>query len=152
MRCTKHATKGGGSVGKVRPIVLLLVCRRAFDIFRFACQGWTVQVLRLGATCRSDGILQDPGRQPDHVFGDFVHCAGRVDRMLALRLLSLCLNLCMSGLSSFAEEIAGRNVVVWSDNTGAEAATRKGGQQPLGTLHAPRILWLTCTARRNEKF
>ena len=51
----------------------------------------------------------------------------------------------------FAEEIAGRNVIVWSDNTGAESATRKGGKQPLGTLHAPRTLKLSCAARRNKK-
>ena len=43
--------------------------------------------------------------------------------MIALRLVA--------GLSTFAGEIAGRNLVVWSDNTGAEAATRKGPCAPL---------------------
>jgi len=43
--------------------------------------------------------------------------------VIALRLVA--------GLSTFAGEIAGRNLVVWSDNTGAEAATRKGPCAPL---------------------
>ena len=30
------------------------------------------------------------------------------------------------GLSTFADELQGRKVVVWSDNTGAESAARKG--------------------------
>ena len=38
--------------------------------------------------------------------------------------ISLCFQL--SGVSTFAEHIRGRNVVVWSDNKGAEAAARKG--------------------------
>ena len=40
--------------------------------------------------------------------------------------MSLVSSRLVAGLSSFAGEIAGRNLVVWSDNTGAEAATRKG--------------------------
>ena len=32
----------------------------------------------------------------------------------------------MSGVSTFNDELKGRNVVIWSDNSGAEHATRKG--------------------------
>jgi len=31
-----------------------------------------------------------------------------------------------AGISTFADHLQGRNVVIWSDNTGAEAATKTG--------------------------
>ena len=47
---------------------------------------------------------------------------GRSDnQIMTLEILAIAL-----GLSTFANEICGRNVVVFSDNTGAEAASRKG--------------------------
>ena len=33
-----------------------------------------------------------------------------------------------AGWSTFAEELQSRDVVIWSDNSGAEAATRRGKQ------------------------
>jgi len=47
---------------------------------------------------------------------------GRSDnQIMTLEILAIAL-----GLSTFASETCGRNVVVFSDNTGAEAASRKG--------------------------
>ena len=40
---------------------------------------------------------------------------------MTLEILAIAL-----GLSTFASEVRGRNVVVFSDNTGAEAASRRG--------------------------
>ncbi len=34
--------------------------------------------------------------------------------------------MCVAGVSSFAGLLEGRNVVIWSDNTGAESAVGKG--------------------------
>jgi hypothetical protein len=42
-------------------------------------------------------------------------------QICGLEMLAIAL-----GLSSFAEELRGRNVVIFSDNKGAEAAARKG--------------------------
>ena len=42
-------------------------------------------------------------------------------QIMGLEILSICL-----GISTFAKEISGRNVVIWSDNKGAEHATSKG--------------------------
>ena len=48
--------------------------------------------------------------------------ARRADnQIMGLELLSIAL-----GLSSFADAISGRDVIIWSDNTGAEHATAKG--------------------------
>ena len=33
---------------------------------------------------------------------------------------------CVTGISSFAKELEGRDLVIWSDNSGAESATRRG--------------------------
>ncbi len=41
------------------------------------------------------------------------------------RLRKLCA-FHVTGISVFAEQLANRNVIIYSDNTGAEAATRKG--------------------------
>ena len=43
------------------------------------------------------------------------------NQITSLEILSIAL-----GISTFAKEIAGRNLIIWSDNTGAESATRKG--------------------------
>ena len=43
---------------------------------------------------------------------------------LEILLHSVC---ALTGMCSFARQIAGRNLVIWSDNAGAERATRKGG-------------------------
>ena len=40
---------------------------------------------------------------------------------MTLELWSICL-----GLNTYIEELRGTNLVIWSDNSGAEVATRKG--------------------------
>ena len=36
---------------------------------------------------------------------------------------------CCAAISTFADDFRGRNVMMWSDNTGAEHITNKGAQQ-----------------------
>ena len=43
------------------------------------------------------------------------------NQITSLEILSIAL-----GISTFAKEIEGRNLIIWSNNTGAESATRKG--------------------------
>ena len=54
------------------------------------------------------------------------------------------------GLSTFAEELRGRKVVVFSDNTGAEAATRNGRAKcwdHCGLIHE---IWSHCWANNTH--
>ena len=57
------------------------------------------------------------------------------NQITSLEILSIAL-----GISTFAKEIEGRNLIIWSDNTGAESATRKGvafaGVVPCSGSHA----------------
>ena len=46
------------------------------------------------------------------------------------------------GMSSFASLIAGRSLVLWSDDTGAEAATRKGSTKSFDHLSLVHAIWL----------
>ena len=46
--------------------------------------------------------------------------------MCLLVWVTVLLHVLMIGVSTFDEELRGRNVVIWSDNSGAEHATRKG--------------------------
>ena len=48
----------------------------------------------------------------------------------------------MQGISSFAHLIEGRNVVIWSDNTAAEASTRKGTARSFDHLSLVHAIWL----------
>ena len=45
------------------------------------------------------------------------------------------------GLSTFADELQGRKVVVWSDNTGAESAARKGSARAWDHCRQIRESW-----------
>ena len=45
------------------------------------------------------------------------------------------------GLSTFAPELQGRKVVVWSDNTGAEAASRKGSAKAWDQCRLIHEIW-----------
>ena len=49
------------------------------------------------------------------------------------------------GISTFAEALAGREVVIFSDNTGAESVTRKGSLIRLRCIGACRALLPTCS-------
>ena len=48
---------------------------------------------------------------------------------MALELLSIAL-----GLSSFEPWVRGRRVMIWSDNTGAESATKRGSARCVAHL------------------
>ena len=45
------------------------------------------------------------------------------------------------GISSFAELIRGRNVVIWSDNTGAEAVAQRGTAKKFDHCCLAHALW-----------
>ena len=52
------------------------------------------------------------------------------------------------GISTFADEISGQNVVIYSDNTGAEAATRKGVTKNFDQNALVHTMW-KCFAQLN---
>ena len=45
------------------------------------------------------------------------------------------------GLSTFAVELEGRKVIVWSDNTGAESATRNGSARAWDQCRLIHEIW-----------
>ena len=51
----------------------------------------------------------------------------------------------MTGLTVFGEMIAGRNVIIYSDNTGAEAATRKGTTKNFDQHSLVHCIWKKLT-------
>ena len=51
----------------------------------------------------------------------------------------------MIGLTVFGEMIAGRNVIIYSDNTGAEAATRKGTTKNFDQHSLVHCIWKKLT-------
>ena len=54
------------------------------------------------------------------------------------------------GISSFAHEIRGRNLVVWSDNTAAEATTRKGAAKSFDHTCLVHGIWLRAAELRTQ--
>ena len=75
---------------------------------------------RLAAVLVGDGIVEFCDMEPEaSVLSNFKQRGD--NQIMSLELLSIALGVC-----SFAQRLAGRNVVIWSDNTGAEKATEKG--------------------------
>ena len=70
-----------------------------------------------------------PQRQPNHGLRNPLH-SSRCG--LGLSQDALATNVA-PGISTFTADIAGRDVVIWSDNTGAEHTFKKGARH----LHAP---------------
>ena len=54
---------------------------------------------------------------------------------------TVCACVCVPGISSFADLIRGRNVVIWSDNTGAEAVTKRGTAKTFDHCCLAHALW-----------
>ena len=54
------------------------------------------------------------------------------------------------GLSTFQELLKGRKVVVWSDNKGAEGATRKGSAKAWDHCRLVHELWLHALQNRTH--
>ena len=73
---------------------------------------------------------------PDVILNAFMRRGD--NQITSLEILSIAL-----GISTFAKEIEGRNLIIWSDNTGAESATRKGVAFA-GVVH---MQWFTCIRR-----
>ena len=75
---------------------------------------------RLAAVLYIDGdILFCDAPPSDELMGSFFRSGDK--HIMSLELASIAL-----GISTFADEIRGRSLIVWSDNKGAEGATKKG--------------------------
>ena len=59
------------------------------------------------------------------------------NQIMGLELLAIAL-----GLSTFGELLLGRNVRVWSDNTGSEHATRRGASKQFDHNCIAHCIWL----------
>ena len=75
---------------------------------------------RIAAVLIGGGSIQFADMQPDVQTLDCFKRGGD-GQIMSLELLSIAL-----GISVWAKELAGKNVIIYSDNTGAEAATRNG--------------------------
>ena len=80
---------------------------------------------------------------PSHLMASFR--PRRDNQIMGLEMLSIAV-----GISSFAKLIAGRNIVVWSDNTAAEACTRKGTARSFDHLCIVHALWLRAAELHTE--
>ena len=69
------------------------------------------------------------------------------NQILGQEMLAIAL-----GLSSFAALLTNRRVVIWSDNVGAEAATRSGRAKEFDHASLAHCLWLKLAALRAEAF
>ena len=59
------------------------------------------------------------------------------NQIMGLELLSIAL-----GLSTFSEQLRGKNVVVWSDNTGSEHGVKRGACKAFGHSCVVHCVWL----------
>ena len=57
-----------------------------------------------------------------------------------------------TGVSTFQEKLRGRKVVIWSDNSGAEYATRKGTRHPRYLLHRRMCFAFSLLAGATKRF
>ena len=73
-------------------------------------------------------------RVPDSILSFFP--ARKDNQILGLEMLSIAL-----GLSSFASRITNRRIIVWSDNTGAEAAAKDGTAKAFDHACLAHCLW-----------
>ena len=90
---------------------------------------------RLAAVLIGDGTIEFCDQEPDEA----VLCNFRQrgdGQILSLELLSIALGVC-----SFAQRLEGRNVVIWSDNRGAEVATEKGATKNFDQGCVVHALW-----------
>ena len=67
------------------------------------------------------------------------------NQIMTLEILAIAL-----GLSTFAEEVRGRKVVVFSDNTGAEAASRKGTASSWDHCQLIHEIWSHCLCNKTH--
>ena len=67
------------------------------------------------------------------------------NQILGLELLSIALGLC-----SFVQLLSNRRVIVWSDNTGAEAATKKGSAKEWDHSCIAHCLWTKAVQMRTQ--
>lgn len=58
----------------------------------------------------------------------------------------------LSGMSCFAREISGRQVCVWSDNKGAEAAARKGAAKAFDHNALIHTIWAKAAELKARRF
>ena len=108
---------------------------------------------RLGAVLFMDGqVFYCDAPPPEGVMACFK--AREDGQIMGLEILSIalgmfryvhrmvgCVYAVVPGISSFADLIRGRNVVIWSDNTGAEAVTRSGAARTFDHCCLVHALW-----------
>ena len=65
------------------------------------------------------------------------------NQIMSLEILAIVV-----GLSTFTEELRGRKVILWSDNTGAESAARKGSAHSFDHCLLIHSIWFHALANR----
>ena len=101
---------------------------------------------RLAAVLFKDGdILYCDDAPSDELLASFFSSGDK--HIMSLELASIAL-----GISTFAEEIRQRNLVVWSDNRGAEGAAKKGMyfRQGLGCVVYVCAVFFCAQVRRRD--
>ena len=90
---------------------------------------------RVAAILFRDGQISFCDMQPDAKQLSYFTKRGD-NQIMSLELLSIAL-----GISTWSNQIEGRDLVIWSDNTGAEAATRKGATKQFDHNCLVHALW-----------
>ena len=90
---------------------------------------------RVAAILLRDGQRRFCDMQPDEKQLGFFKKRGD-NQIMSLELLSIAL-----GVSTWAGLLEGRDLVIWSDNSGAEAATRKGSTKQFDHNCLVHALW-----------
>ena len=95
---------------------------------------------RCAAVLSIDGqCLYTDGRPSDGMMSSFKSRAD--NQIMTLEILAIAV-----GLSTFADELRGRKVLVFSDNTGAEAASRRGSTKCSDHCRLIHEIWSHCWA------
>jgi hypothetical protein len=93
---------------------------------------------RCAAVLFIDGeCLYTDGQPSAGLMGSFERRAD--NQIMTLEILAISV-----GLNTFAEELRGRKVIVFSDNTGAEAASRKGSAKSWDHCNLIHEIWSHC--------
>ena len=90
---------------------------------------------RVAAILFRDGQRRFCDMQPDEKQLGFFKKRGD-NQIMSLELLSIAL-----GVSTWADLLEGRDLVIWSDNSGAEAATRSGSTKQFDPNCLVHALW-----------
>ena len=135
-RCQKHTAAVGCCVVHVCVLAPPCCCMHVFGV---ACSRSDGQVFYCGAPPSEGVVASFKAREDCQIMGREILSIA-LGRFLSERRSRLAC-VFVSGISSFAELISGRNVVIWSHNTGAEAITKKGIARTFGHCCLALALW-----------